>query len=132
LVFRWKISRIASAAAAFALVITTGATIFYVARGFVQHADSLVKFGEHTRAIARSRGWPLAAVSGRDEGMLLYLELPKFTPLVEAQSAWRDGNLSALVLPEKIWRDNGLLFPHAREWFKSEPAPEKNSRYVFI
>jgi 4-amino-4-deoxy-L-arabinose transferase-like glycosyltransferase len=115
-----------------ALTITTGSSIFYVIRGYKTNQDALVEFGKKVRATTTAHGWRFGAISGKDEGMLLYLRLPQFTKIPDAVAAWKRGALQALVLPETDWKMRGETFQPSRFFFSSKSASEKNSRYIFI
>src|SRR5207245_1677690 len=97
---------------------------------FRDHDRALVIFGEQVGRAAHGR--TLAAVHGKDEGMLLYLGLTRFTKIDEAVAQWRAGEVQALVLPTDLWEAQKAQFTGARVELESEPAPSKNSRYAFI
>lgn len=128
----WDARRVIRNAVGFALLFSGGYTVFNVVQGYRTAQGTLVEFGNEVRQLAAARGWNFRVISGKDEGMLLYLRQTKFIKPGDAEEAWERGELQALVLSEKqLQKSAGDLGKHT-VLLRSEEAPEKNSRYVFI
>lgn len=130
--FHWPARRVAWAAIGLALAMSASVVIFSLVQSHRKHQGALVEFGAKARAASAEHNWRFAAVSGKDEGMLLYLRLPKFTKPARAIEGWDKGEVEALVLPDREWKANGGAYATAKVLFSSRLAPEKNGRYVFI
>jgi 4-amino-4-deoxy-L-arabinose transferase-like glycosyltransferase len=93
-VYRW------SAAALFLSILFTGCyTAFKIVSGYRDHRDGLVKFGRSVCDAAAQNHWRYEAISGSDEGMLLYLKKLHFIEPADAIVDWNRGTLDALVVP---------------------------------
>ncbi len=115
-----------------ALVCTGGYTVLKIMEGYKTSQAALVEFGHNVQAIAGVNGWRYRAISGGDEGMLLYLQQPTFIKKSEALQAWNQNKLDALVISAEdldIMKDG--LAPY-KVVTQSEPAPEKNNRYFLV
>jgi 4-amino-4-deoxy-L-arabinose transferase-like glycosyltransferase len=93
-IYRW-----AAAAVAFSVVFTGAYTAFKVVSGYRERRDALVRFGGAVREQAAAHQWRYEAISGSDEGMLLYLQRTHFIERQRAVAEWNLGNLDALVVP---------------------------------
>jgi 4-amino-4-deoxy-L-arabinose transferase-like glycosyltransferase len=92
--FRW------SAAALFLSILFTGCyTGSKIISGYRDHRDALVKFGRAVCNAASDHHWRYEAISGSDEGMLLYLQKTHFIEPGRAVADWNNGTLDALVVP---------------------------------
>ena len=92
--YRW-----ATAALLLSILFTSGYTVAKVVSGYRDHRDALVVFGREARHEAALRHWRYEAVSGSDEGMLLYLQKTHFIEPAEAIGEWNRDALDALVAP---------------------------------
>jgi len=81
------------------ILFTTGYTVAKVVSGYRDHRDALVVFGHEVRHEAALRHWRYEAISGSDEGMLLYLGKTHFIQRKQAISEWNRDALDALVAP---------------------------------
>ena len=93
-VFRWSVL-----ALLLSILFTSGYTVAKVVSGYRDHRDALVVFGREVRHEAALRHGRYEAVSGSDEGMLLYLQKTHFIEPKEAISEWNRDALDALVAP---------------------------------
>ena len=81
------------------ILFTSGYTVAKVVSGYRDHRDALVVFGREVCHEAAVRHWRYEAISGSDEGMLLYLQKTHFIEPKEAISEWNRDALDALVAP---------------------------------
>src|SRR5258708_19302498 len=68
------------------------------------HGDHLEVFSRAVNGQAVAHHWRYEVISGRGggyEGMLLYLQKPRFLKPDEAVQAWNGGALDALVVPKE-------------------------------
>ena len=61
-------------------------------------ARHLVRFGEKIEAMVGDQRDRLAVVNGKDEGLLLYIEQPRFHSLDDALRMWRFDRVDWLVM----------------------------------
>jgi len=76
-------------------------TVAKVVSGYRDHRDALVVFGREVRHEAALRHWRYEAISGSDEGMLLYLQKTHFIAPKRAISEWNRCSLDALVARQR-------------------------------
>ena len=81
------------------ILFTGSYSIFKVAFGYRGHRDALVQFGREVRKTATEHHWRLEAVRSEDEGLLLYLDRPRFVRADEAITKWNRAEVDALVAP---------------------------------
>ena len=81
------------------ILFMSGYTVAKVVSGYRDHRDALVVFGREVCHEAALRHWRYEAISGSDEGMLLYLQKTHFIEPQEAISEWNRHELDALVAP---------------------------------
>ena len=81
------------------ILFTSGYTAAKVVSGYRDHRDALVVFGREVCHEAALRHWRYEAISGSDEGMLLYLQKTHFIEPQEAISEWNRDELDALLAP---------------------------------
>ena len=67
--------------------------------GYREHRAALVKFGRAVCDSAAQHHWRYEAISGGDEGMLLYLQKTHFIKPAGAIADWDRATLDALVVP---------------------------------
>jgi hypothetical protein len=84
-------------ALALAILFTSGYTVWKVIIGYRDHRDALAAFGRNVRHEAEAHHWRYDVVSGKDEGLLLYLRKTHFVKPTDAITEWNAGNLDALV-----------------------------------
>ncbi|MBV9009987.1 MAG: glycosyltransferase family 39 protein [Verrucomicrobia bacterium] len=134
LVASWKRERIARWCAAVLLlaIIFTGSYVaFKIAYGIRHDRDALVKCGREFRARAAANRLRYAAVHGESEALVLYLDLPGYTPATEVVTRWNAGQIDAVIGPERAIRAiESAIHPPA------EPAQfcpaERTARYLVL
>jgi 4-amino-4-deoxy-L-arabinose transferase-like glycosyltransferase len=83
-------------------------TIVFV--GYQTNDDALVRFGREVRKVTREAGaLKIGVVEGRDEPMVIYCDAGSYLPVIRAMRAWNNGDIDALVIPERRIPDPGLL-----------------------
>src|SRR5207253_11302204 len=89
---------IAACAMIFVSIFTGAYSAMRVIDGYLNDSDALVKFGREVRRIAEAEHLRYEVLPSRDEGMLLYLQRPRFyTRIIEATAT--PPGLDALVVP---------------------------------
>jgi hypothetical protein len=81
----------------FAVLFSASYTTWKVVTGYRDHRDALAIFGRDVRREAAERHWRYEVVSGKDEGLLLYLQRTRFIQPDRAVAEWNAGSLDALV-----------------------------------
>jgi 4-amino-4-deoxy-L-arabinose transferase-like glycosyltransferase len=92
-----------AAALLFSIVFTGGYTAAKVVSDYRDHADHLKVFSRAVNEQAVAHHWRYEVISGGGggyEGMLLYLQKPRFLKPDEAVQEWNGGALDALVMPK--------------------------------
>src|SRR5262249_19660494 len=91
-----------AAALLFSIVFTGGYIAAKVLSDYGDHADHLKVFSRAVNEQAVAHQWRYEVISGEGggyEGMLLYLQKPRFIKPDEAVREWNSGALDALVVP---------------------------------
>ena len=97
-VLRWS-----AAALLFSIVFTGGYTAAKMLSDYRDHADHLEVFSRAVNEHAVAHHWRYEVISGGGggyEGMLLYLQKPRFLQPSKAVQEWNGGALDALVVPK--------------------------------
>src|SRR5206468_12182736 len=100
-----RVRRVAAGAISFASMLTGAYSAMRVIDGYLNDRDALVKVGREVRRIAEAEHLRYEVLPSRDEGMLLYLQRPRFyTRIIEATAT--PPGLDAFVVPidEDPWR----------------------------
>jgi len=97
--WRERVSRWIAVALLLSILFTGSYSIFKVLSGYRGHRDALVEFGRDVREAAAAHHWRLEAVRSEDEGLLLYLDRPRFVRADEAITKWNRAEFDALVAP---------------------------------
>jgi 4-amino-4-deoxy-L-arabinose transferase-like glycosyltransferase len=71
-----------------------------IAGGYRTHRDALGKFGKEVRRAAQTSHLRYEVVRAPDEGLLLYLQRPRFLTFDNALQWWKAGTIDGLVLRE--------------------------------
>ena len=79
-------------------VYAGGYTAMRVIQGYRTHRDALEEFGREVRRNAQTSHLRYEVVRAPDEGLLLYLQRPRFLTFDHAVELWRAGVLDGLVL----------------------------------
>ncbi len=123
----------AMAALFLALLFTGGYSVFKAVTGYRGDGGALVEFGARVREEAAIHHWRYQAVTGSDEGMLLYLDQSHFAETTAAIAAWNAGQLDALVMPsEDVPRYLSDLQGPATVVVKSAQRAEHPGTYVLL
>ena len=129
----WKTCKIAVGLLATAVAISGAYTVWNLMDARREQEGGLVEFSERVRFFAKQHGLRFAIASGKDEGMLLYLNQTIFAKYRDAEKAWRDGNLDALVLNAQDFSRNSAGLAPWELWDASRSeGDDKNSQYFFI
>lgn len=115
-----------------ALVISGGYTVFNISQSYRAHEEVLATFGARVRDYSQKRGWRYAATTGKDEGMLLYLRQPAFVKMRDAQWAWSEGTLDAMVVNAIDFQKNLAPLGAWSLIDASGLGAGKSSQYFFI
>jgi 4-amino-4-deoxy-L-arabinose transferase-like glycosyltransferase len=123
-----RVRRVAAFAIIFAAIFTGAYSTMRVIHGYLNDRDALVKFGREVRRIAAAEHLRYEILPGRDEGLLLYLQRPRFYTRKIKTTATPPG-LDALVVPidEEPWRSG--RFPYR---ITVEKKSEHPSSYGFL
>ncbi|HET9522915.1 MAG TPA: hypothetical protein VFO90_01715 [Terrimicrobiaceae bacterium] len=118
-------------AAVFAVMAVCGYFLTVVLVGYQRNEDALVRFGEKVQKATREAGAArIGVVEGRDEPMVIYCGADSYLPVVRAMRAWKNGDIDALVIPERRIADPSLLPPPALD---SGPiSKQKETRYLLF
>ena len=118
-----RVRRIAVCAIIFASIFTGAYSAMRVIDGYLNDRDALVKFGREVRRIAEAEHLRYEVLPSRDEGMLLYLQRPRFyTRIIEATAT--PPGLDALVVPidEDPWRSGKFSYRVTVEKKSEDPS----------
>ncbi|HEY5704568.1 MAG TPA: glycosyltransferase family 39 protein [Terrimicrobiaceae bacterium] len=100
------------AAVVVAVLAVGGYFLTIVWIGFHKKDDALVRFGREVQAIVKEAGISeLGVVEGRDEPMVIYCGAARTLRPNLAMRAWNNGELHALVVPERRIKDASFLPP---------------------
>ena len=117
----------------FSGVFMAGYTATRVVHGYRTDRDVLDKFGSQVRRVARNEGWRYEVLRSPDEGLLLYLQRPRFVTFDQASELWQSGVINSLVTRRsdigQLAQLTGLALPPRLEAAKkNEPA----TAYIFV
>jgi 4-amino-4-deoxy-L-arabinose transferase-like glycosyltransferase len=126
----WPLRRLALLVMAIAVLFSGGYAAYKGAQGYRENQEVLVKFGERVRMAAPADR--LAVLNGKDEGMLIYAGVTRFTKPGDAGDRWKAGQIDAVVIPLQILAKRAADFPGHRVAFESGTAPEKGSAYALL
>ncbi|MGA7901042.1 MAG: hypothetical protein WCA06_00240, partial [Terrimicrobiaceae bacterium] len=93
--------------------------------------DALVRFGREVQAVVKKAGISeVGVVEGRDEPMIIYCDAGSYLRVNRAMRAWNNGDLDALVIPERRITNPGMLPPPTLD---SGPISKQNeTRYLLF
>jgi 4-amino-4-deoxy-L-arabinose transferase-like glycosyltransferase len=97
--WRERVKRWSAVALLLSILFTGGYSIIKVIAGYHTHRNALVEFGREVRREAAAHHWRLETVPCEDEGMLLYLDRPRFIRTEDAVAQWNRAQIDALVAP---------------------------------
>ena len=103
--------------------------ITVILMGFRNGDDALARFGRAVLGITRqAEAQKIGVVEGRDESLVIYCNAGKYLSVLRAMRAWNNGDLDALVIPERRITDRSLL-PHP-SLDSGTISKQKESRYL--
>ena len=129
---RQPLGRIAILATFVGFSISAGYAGWRIVRGFQMRQDGLVDFGEMVRQATFGRSDRLLVINGKDEGMLLYTQHPRFTSIEDALPSWRFRRIEWMVVPEQTLKKHEAALAPFERLGASGTIAEKNSAYLFI
>jgi 4-amino-4-deoxy-L-arabinose transferase-like glycosyltransferase len=104
-----------------------------VVRGYRMDRNVLDKFGSQVRQIARSDGLRYEVLRSPDEGLLLYLQRPRFLTIERALELWQSGVINSLVArksdTDQLGQFPGLALPPRLETTRKD---EQATSYIFV
>lgn len=103
-----------------------------VAQAYREDQGGLRRFAMKARAEAQQRGWALAVVAGRDEGVPMYAGVRQFSSTREARRLWHDGKISGLIVERDRLRKMADDLPGGEVLFESPPSSESGEIYLFL
>ena len=114
-------------------VYAGGYTATRVIQGYRTHRDALEKFGREVRRNAQISHLRYEVLRAPDEGLLLYLQRPRFLTFSRAAELWRAGALDGLVLRAndqlKLAELSEIELPPRLNAVKSD---DSGTRYIFV
>jgi 4-amino-4-deoxy-L-arabinose transferase-like glycosyltransferase len=98
------------AAVIFAALAVCGYFLTIILMGYRNSDDALARFGRNVRIVARAAGArKIGAIEGRDEPMVIYCDAGSYLRVKRAMREWSNGELDALVVPERRIEDLSAL-----------------------
>jgi 4-amino-4-deoxy-L-arabinose transferase-like glycosyltransferase len=118
-------------AVVFAVLAVYGYFLTMVRMDYRNNDDALVRFGRKVQAVVKKAGISeVGVVEGRDEPMIIYCGAGSYLRVNRAMRAWNNGDLDALVIPERRIANPGMLPPPTLD---SGPISKQNeSRYLLF
>jgi hypothetical protein len=118
-------------AVVFAALAVCGYFLTMVWIDYRNNDDALVRFGREVQAVVKKAGISeVGVVEGRDEPMIIYCDAGSYLRANRAMRAWNNGDLDALVIPERRITDPSLLPPPTLD---SGPISKQNeTRYLLF
>ncbi len=131
---RPRVMRWSAIAVVFAFLLCGGYAALKVVDGLRRDRGALVRFGHAVRKEADGHGWQYDVIGGDDEGLLLYLERPRFVSPEEALVRWNAGTIDAVIAPEeerpRLLHDlEGSIPSKLRSWGEND---KETPRYIFL
>ncbi len=128
----WRVKRLVVISTSIALLLSADYAIYNVIDSYREGDDVLVKFGNRVCDYAQQHALRYAIATSKDEGMLLYLRQPAFIKPHDAQNAWRDGKIDALVLNAQDFSSHADSFQPSFLADATGVGAQKNSHYFFL
>ena len=118
----------------FAFVFSTGYVAAKVVDAFRHDRGALGRFGHYVRTEADAHGWQYDVIGRAQEGLLLYLERPRFVSPEEAVERWNAGAIDAVIAPEEerprlLHELEGSIPSRIRSWGEND---KETPRYIFL
>jgi 4-amino-4-deoxy-L-arabinose transferase-like glycosyltransferase len=114
-----------------AVIAVCGYFLTIVVVKYQSNDHALVRFGRKVRELTKEAGaLKIAIVRGRDEPMVIYCDAGSYLSVIRAMRAWSNGDIDALVIPERRIPDPSLLPLPALD---SGPiSKQKETRYLLF
>ena len=118
-------------AVVFAVLAVCGYFLTMAWMDYRNNDDALVRFGREVQAVVKKAGISeVGVVEGRDEPMIIYCDAGSYLRVNRAMRAWNNGDLDALVIPERRITNPGMLPPPTLD---SGPISKQNeTRYLLF
>ncbi|MGV3533868.1 MAG: ArnT family glycosyltransferase [Chthoniobacteraceae bacterium] len=129
---RYRLEQIAAAAFAFALLFSGGYAAYKVATAIQRDHGALARFGRQAKQVIANEPGPAAVVSGKDEGLVMYVGMRGFTDLDDAITAWRAGELDWLILSQRNLDKKAAVLGSYQQRLAVPRLPETSSAYVLL
>ncbi len=131
---RGRATRWSAMAVAFAIVFCAGYAAIKTVDAFRHDRGALVRFGHAVRREADAHGWQYDVVGGDQEGLLLYLDRPRFVRPDEVVEHWNAGTIDAVIAPEeerpRLLHDlEGSIPSRIRSWGEHD---KDTPRYILL
>ena len=131
---RGRALRWSAIAVVFAVVFCGGYAAIKTSDAFRHDRGALVRFGHAVRKEADAHGWQYDVVGGDDEGLLLYLDRPRFVRPEDVVVHWNAGAIDAVIAPEeerpRLLHDlEGSIPSRIRSWGEND---KETPRYVLL
>jgi len=97
--WRERVNRWSALALLLSILFSGSYGLFKVVSGYHQHRNALVVFGREVRRDAAAHHWRLEAVRAEDEGLIMYLDRPRFVWPEDAVGRWNRAQIDVLVAP---------------------------------
>ena len=114
-------------------VYAGGYTATRVIQGYRAHRDALEEFGREVRRTAQISHLRYEVIRAADEGLLLYLQRPRFLTFDRAAELWRAGALDGLVLRAndqlKLAELSEIELPPRLNAIKGD---DSGTKYIFV
>lgn len=102
------------AAIVFSVIAVCGYFLTIAFVGYRRNDDALLRFGRNVQKMTREAGGSrIGMVAGRDEAMVIYCDAGKYLLILRAIRDLKNGEIDALVLPERRITDQSQLPPPA-------------------
>jgi 4-amino-4-deoxy-L-arabinose transferase-like glycosyltransferase len=130
----WRIPlvRVAKAALILAAIQACGYGAWKLRQNIQNDERALVRFGERVLIATGSKRDRLAVVNGKDEGLLMYTKVSRFTDLKDALDLWHRGRIDWLVLRDKDFQKCRAALVPFEVIASQERTPEKFSAYHLL
>ncbi len=129
-----RATRWSAIAVIFAVIFCASYAGVKVVDAFQHDRGALGRFGHLVRTEADAHGWQYDVIDGDDEGLLLYLDRPRFVSPEDAVQRWNAGTIDAVIAPEedrpRLLHDlEGAVPSRIRSWGEND---RETPRYVFL
>jgi hypothetical protein len=124
--------RIAMLATILGLPVSIGYAGLNMAKNWRENGRVLVNFGHEVSRIVGHQQDRLAVIGARDEGLLLYMDHPRFDSLERALELWRSERIDWLVVGGEYFARTERKFQGQEILATAEKRPGTSSAYRFL